>query len=125
MTAAGVEAVLADPDRLATLLPALDQVSVLILPLGNASGTPDLVAALHGPRLVALLGKLVDTPIRGVVYERVGSVDSAILARGAAEVASACDGSRIPYEFIDSDPATWPQAAAAAVERVLKGPGGG
>ena len=37
--------------------------------MGTASGIPESLAALHGPRLQTLLEKLVDTPVRGVVYE--------------------------------------------------------
>jgi len=113
--------VLADPDRLATLWPALDQVAVLVLPLGNAGGPPELVAALHGPRLVALLGKLLDTPVRGVVYESSGSVEPAVLAGGVAEVARACTRSRIPFELVSGRPAAGPEETAAAVERLLRG----
>jgi len=38
--AAGAEAVLADPDRLATLVAALDHVTVAVLLLGSATGEP-------------------------------------------------------------------------------------
>jgi threonine dehydrogenase-like Zn-dependent dehydrogenase len=119
ITDAGAEAVLADPDRLATLLPALDQVSVVVLPLGSAVGTPELVSALHGPRLVALLEKLIDTPVRGVVYEASGMVDESVLAIGAEQVASACARSRIAYELVFAEPAELTLATAAAVARVL------
>ncbi len=107
ITDAGAEAVLADPDRLATLLPALDQVSVVVLPLGSAVGTPELVSALHGPRLAALLEKVIDTPIRGVVYEAGGTVDGAVLEGGARLVASACERSRIAYELVTATPEEW------------------
>jgi uncharacterized protein YbjT (DUF2867 family) len=116
---AGAEAVLADPDRLATLLPALDQVSVVVLPLGSAVGTPELVSALHGPRLAALLEKLIDSPVRGVVYEATGTVDESVLARGAEQVATACARSRIAYELVFAEPAELTLATAAAVGRVL------
>jgi hypothetical protein len=119
---AGAEAVLADPDRLATLMPALDQVSVVVLPLGSADGPPELVIALHGPRLATLLGKLIDTPVRGVVYEASGTVDRSVLARGAAQVASACGRSRIAYELVSAGPAEWTQTTAVAVARVLAAP---
>jgi len=118
---AGAEAVLADPDRLATLLPALEQVSVIVLPLGSAGGPPELVGALHGPRLAALLGKLIDTPVRGVVYEASGTVDPAVLALGAAQVASVCERSRIAYELVSAGAAEWTQATVAAVARTLTG----
>ncbi len=121
IAAAGADPVLADPDRLATLLPALDHVSVVVLPLGSASGSPELVSALHGPRLAALLRKLIDTPVRGVVYEASGSVDTSVLARGAAQVASACERSRIAHVLVSAGPADWTEVMAAAVARVLRG----
>lgn len=119
---AGAEAVLADPNRLATLLPALDQVAVLVLPLGSACGSPELVGALHGPRLAALLSRLIDTPVRGVVYETSGTAGGSVLARGAARVARACERSRIRYELVAAEPAELTLATAAAVGRVLAGP---
>jgi uncharacterized protein YbjT (DUF2867 family) len=121
IAAAGAEPVLADPDRLATLLPALDQVSVVVLPLGSASGSLELVSALHGPRLAALLGKLIDTPVRGVVYEASGSVDPSVLARGAAQVASMCERSWIAHVLVSAGPADWTEVMGAAVARVLRG----
>ena len=42
-----------------------------MLALGSAVGPPELIAALHGPGLAALLEKVIDTPIRGVVYRLV------------------------------------------------------
>lgn len=54
-----------DPDRLATLTPRLEGVSVLCWLFGDGSSE-----ALHGERLETLLEYLVDTPVRGVVYER-------------------------------------------------------
>ena len=54
-----------DPERLATLTPRLEGVSVLCWLLGDSDSE-----ALHGDRLAALLEYLVDTPVRGVVYER-------------------------------------------------------
>jgi len=80
--AAGVEGAVADPDRPATLLPLLGGTSVVCWLLGSASGDEDQLAALHGPRLHALLQRLIDTPVRGLVYEAAGSVCSALLAQG-------------------------------------------
>jgi hypothetical protein len=54
-----------DPERLATLTPRLEGVSVLCWLFGDADSE-----ALHGDRLETLLEYLVDTPVRGVVYER-------------------------------------------------------
>jgi hypothetical protein len=116
---AGIEAVLADPDRLATLTPALDHVAVTYVLLGSAVGTAESVAALHGPRLEALMTRMVDTTVRGVVYEAFGSVDASLLAAGADRVRAACEDARIPYELLRAQPAEWPDGAVGAVERLL------
>jgi hypothetical protein len=70
LAAAGVEGVVADPDRLATLLGQLRGVSVLCWLFGSVSDNHE---ALHGPRLGSLLETLVDTPVRGLVYEAAGT----------------------------------------------------
>ena len=73
--AAGVEAYVGDPDRIATLAPALEHVGVACLLLGSAIGDPEQLEALHGTRLEMLLTRMLDTTVRGVVYECAGSVD--------------------------------------------------
>ena len=122
ITASGAEAVLADPDRLATLLPPLEGVSLLVWLMGTAAGDPEAVAALHGDRLESMLETVVDTPVRGVVYEAAGSVASASLARGAAAVRRAAETFRIPIEIVDAPPADhdrWLAAMTGAVRRLL------
>jgi uncharacterized protein YbjT (DUF2867 family) len=124
--AAGVEGVLADPDRLATLVGALEHVAVVVLLLASATGGVEPVAALHGPRLEALLHKLLDTTVRGVVYEAAGTVDPSTLSAGAALVRVVCEGSRIPYGLIDVAPEedgyeAWLERAVSAVGSVLAG----
>lgn len=119
---AGIEAVTADPDRVGTIVPALQQVTVACLLLGSAAGDPERIAALHGPRLEMLLEKMIDTTVRGVVYESAGSVASKTLERGRGVVSAVCQRSRIPYALIDADPAdhrAWVSAAEGAVERVM------
>ena len=59
------EAAGVDPDRLATLTPRLEGVTVVCWLFGG-----DDRPSLHGDRLAALLEYLVDTPVRGFVYER-------------------------------------------------------
>lgn len=112
--ASGAQAVLADPNRLATLTPHLDGVSVLCWLMGSAEG--DGVAELHGERLTALLETLVDTHVRGVVYEGVGSVEPELLRRGAELIAHAAETWRMPAEVVE---ARGPAALTSAVERVL------
>jgi Trk K+ transport system NAD-binding subunit len=68
--AAGAEAALGDPDRVSTMMGALEQVAVVCIMLASATGSPEQLRALHGTRLEMLLTKLVDTTVRGLVYER-------------------------------------------------------
>jgi uncharacterized protein YbjT (DUF2867 family) len=121
--AAGAEAVLADPDRVATVFAALDHISVLVLLLGTARGSEEQLTALFGTRLEMLMHKAIDTTARGVAFEAAGTVPADRLAAGAAVVRGACVGSRIPYAEIGSAPdsASWPDDALAAVEVALAG----
>jgi uncharacterized protein YbjT (DUF2867 family) len=67
--AAGIEPALADPDRPGTILELVGDVAVLVLLLGSVEGSDEQVAAIHGPRLERLMEHLVETPVRGVLYE--------------------------------------------------------
>ncbi len=120
--AVGAEAFIGDPDRIATLAPALDHVGVACLLLGSAVGGAAQLEALHGTRLEMLMTQMLDTTVRGVVYERAGSVDRAVLDAGARRIREACERSLIPYVLLDADPldhAVWCAAAAMAVNEVL------
>ncbi len=124
LAAAGVDGVVADPDRVATLVPAFAQAGVACVLLGSAEGSPEAVQALHTTRLEMLLEKMVDTTLRGVVYEAAGTVDREVLAAGGQLVSRACARWTLPYELLVADPAepvVWTQEAAAAVDRVLLG----
>lgn len=122
LEAAGVEPFVGDPDRVGTIVPALQQVSVACLLLGSAVGDPERLAALHGPRLEMLLEKMIDTTVRGIVYEAAGAVPADMLERGSEVVSHACRRSQIPYALLDADPSdhrTWLGIAGAAVDRVM------
>jgi nucleoside-diphosphate-sugar epimerase len=67
--AAGIESALADPERPGTILELVDDVAVLVLLLGGAEGSAEQLEAIHGPRLERLMEHLVETPVRGVLYE--------------------------------------------------------
>jgi uncharacterized protein YbjT (DUF2867 family) len=115
---AGVEGAVADPDRLGTLVPALAGVTVVCWLMGGAADAPDV----HGPRLRSLMEHLVDTPVRGLVYESAGAVDAALLQRGASIVREASQTWHLPVEVVDTDPAShedWLAAMTAAVTRLL------
>jgi hypothetical protein len=122
--AAGAEAVLGDPDVVGTLARSFEHVSVACVLLGSAAGSPAELAALHDTRLDMLLTRMVDTTLRGLVYEASGSVGAEVLARGAALVQERCEDARIPYVLLHGHPADargWTSAAVAAVERALDG----
>ena len=116
----GIEAVQADPDRLGTLLAQLADVSAVCWLMGTAEG--DGALALHGPRWQSMVERLVDTPVRGAVYEGAGSVAPALLEEGAATAREAARTFRMPIEVVEVDPAdhpAWLSAGRAAVETVL------
>jgi uncharacterized protein YbjT (DUF2867 family) len=98
--AAGIEPALADPERPATVLDLIGDVAAVYWLLGSATGDPENLAAIHGPRLERLLERLVETPVRRFVYEAAGSVDRATLASGAAIVRAASERWRIPVEIL-------------------------
>jgi hypothetical protein len=123
---AGLEAAVADPDRVGTVLEHVGDVTILFWLLGSAVGEPELVAALHGARLERLLEELVDTPVRGVVYEAAGTVPEERLEGGAAIVRAASERWRIPAEVVDADPGDWEgwlEEMLAATERLIGGSG--
>jgi hypothetical protein len=112
--AAGAEPFVGDPDRVVTLVPALDHVSVVCILLGSAEE-----AELHGPRLEMLLRRVIDTTVHAVVYE----TPTEAVASGAELVRQRCEHSRIPYALLDtpsSDHEAWLAAALAAVERLVE-----
>jgi hypothetical protein len=116
---AGVEGIVADPDRIATLIPALEHVGAACILLGSAVGGSEALAALHGSRLEMLLLRMLDTTVRGVVYEAIGTVDPTVLAAGDERVRSFCERSLIPYVVLDRHRGRWPEDAADAVDRVM------
>jgi hypothetical protein len=116
LEAAGIEGVVADPDRLATLVPVLEGVTVVCWLMGSAVDSPEV----HGARLQTLLEHVVDTPVRGFVYEAAGSVDATALARGAQIVREASQTWRIRGEVVTADPAAHDQWLEAMKEAVLR-----
>src|SRR4051794_17888810 len=118
---AGLVAAEADPDRPGTILELCGDVTTLIWLLGSASGDREAVAAINGPRLERLLEKLVDTPVRAVLYEAVGRADAGALAAGREIVERAGRTWRIPVATLEEDRAApgWAMRAADAVVGLL------
>jgi nucleoside-diphosphate-sugar epimerase len=122
--AAGAEAELADPDRVSTLIGALDHVSIACILLGSATGSSEQLHALHTTRLEMLLTKLVDTTARTVIYEARGTVDANVLAAGARRVRDFGERTLSRTELLTADPAKpheWLAAALEAVNRAVAG----
>jgi uncharacterized protein YbjT (DUF2867 family) len=103
IAAAGAEPYVGDPDRIGTLMGALTGVTVVCWLLGRVPD-PDL----HGGRLRMLFERVVDTPVRGVVYERA-------LLQGEAIARDAAERWQIPVAVIEPG-----DDVAAAVDRVIE-----
>lgn len=115
--AAGIEPAVADPARPGTVLELVGDVAVVHWLLGSASGAAGDVAAIHGSSLERVLERLVETPVRGFVYEAAGSLDAALLARGREAVEAAADTWKIPVATVGADPASpslWVEDALSA-----------
>jgi hypothetical protein len=122
IAAAGAEPYIGDPDRVGTLMGALSGVTVVAWLLAGAEG--ERAAELHAGRLRMLCEKLVDTHVRGLVYEAAGSLPGDVLAGGAEIVERAHATWSIPVEILRTDPAEcreWTSGALAAVDRLLTG----
>jgi hypothetical protein len=123
IAAAGLEPAEADPDRPGTILDLSGDVAVVVWLLGSAGGEPDAVSAIHGPRLERLLEKLVDTPVRGFVYEAAGSLDGNLLEGGRRIVERAGETWRIPVAFLETgrEQPGWAAMTAAEVADLVTG----
>ena len=107
---AGAEPYLGDPDRIGTLMDALAGVTIVCWLMGTIP-----VPELHEGRLRMLWEKLVDTPVRGVVYEGA-------LPQGERVARTASQTWQIPLAILDADPLdheAWLAAARGAVDRLL------
>jgi uncharacterized protein YbjT (DUF2867 family) len=120
IAATGAEPYVGDPDRIATLMDALAGVTIVCWLLGSAEG--ERAADLHAGRLRMLWEKLVDTPVRGVVYEAAGTLPHDVLAGGVALARRAHETWQIPLVVLESDPAEcerWQADALSAVQELL------
>jgi NAD(P)H-binding len=120
--AAGAECWIGDPGVVGTLRYALESVTILVWALGTARGPAHEVAALHGSRLEMMLGRVIDSTVRGVVYEVAGPVGDEVLAAGAAALRRACQCNEIPYALVVENPHdadAWNAAARQSIDRLL------
>src|SRR4051812_45268588 len=120
LEAAGIEPAVGDPYRLATLMPHVANTSALVWLMGSPTG--DDVEALHRTRLETVLERLVDTPVRGLVYEAAGALPRALYREGASAVRKAALTWEMPNAVVEQDPHefdAWLAAMLDAVESVL------
>lgn len=89
------------PDRIGTLRYALDNVTVALWLLGDRTE-----GELHGSRLEFFLERLIDTTVRGFVYED---------GPGRELVQRKCEYNEIPFRVVPHDAA----AVRAAIDEVL------
>ncbi len=114
--AAGAEGVVADPYRLATVMPLLDGASAVLWLMGTANGAGDLGEAVHGSRLESMLELIVDTHARGFVYETGG------VPREVGEHAASCarEVYEMPIEVLATDPGDHQRWLGDAREAALR-----
>jgi uncharacterized protein YbjT (DUF2867 family) len=121
IAAAGIEPAEADPEKPGTVLGLCGDVGVVVWLLGSAVGGPELISAIHGPRLERLMEKLVDSPVRGVAYEAVGSAAADLLAAGGEIVREAGERWHIPVTTISTprDAPGWAESCADRIAGLL------
>ena len=120
--AAGIEPARADPERPGTVLDLVGDVAIVLWLLGSAEGSEEDVKSIHGPRLEGLLERLVETPVRGFIYEGAGTVDERVLAGGAELARNAERTWRIPVTVTEtprSEGPAWVEELEAAVVELL------
>jgi uncharacterized protein YbjT (DUF2867 family) len=117
--AAGAEPAIADPYRLATVMPLLDGASAVCWLMGTANGSGDAAEAVHTTRLESMLELIVDTPARGFVYE-TGGVEREV---GVHAASCAREVYEMPIAILATDPADharWLADARAAALSTLE-----
>jgi hypothetical protein len=100
----------------------VSDVAVVAFLLGTAQAEPEVIAAIHGPRLERMVEKLVDTPVRGILYEGAGTVPPQYLEAGKETLRAASERWRIPVRIVEVDPAQhhdWLQSALSAARSLV------
>jgi hypothetical protein len=114
--AAGIEAQVADPGRIATVLDAIEGVSLIYWMFGTVA-EPEL----HGARLERLLEEIVDTPVRALVYELNDELEPDAAAAAFGALRSANERWRIPFEVVAAERVTdsWLQGMVDAARELV------
>jgi hypothetical protein len=121
---AGAECEVGNPDRLGTLVRALDKVAIACWLLGCASGPVEKVQALHDMRLRSFIVKTIDTTVRGILYEANGTLSPLLLSQGAQIAGDLASENKIPLALLQAHPAErdrWRMEAVTAIGGLLSG----
>jgi hypothetical protein len=128
----GAECWVATPARVGTLRPALEGVTLACWLLASASGGEEEARALHGPALELFLRQLIDTTVRGFVYDASPGVLAAeVLCEGRRIVQAVTERNAIPARVLagagggSGGEASWLAGAEDAVRSLLAGRAGG
>jgi hypothetical protein len=119
----GAECWIGTPERLATLKASIENVSVVCWLLGTASGTAEQIRDLHTSRLEFFLGQIIDSTVRGFVYEPLGcSFSEDLRACGTRVAHEISSRNSIPLRLIQADPEhqqRWLEDARAAIDSII------
>ena len=121
-SAVGIESVNADPARLAQVMQHVEGVTVVVWLMGAMRGDRESISFLHDAVLAHLLEKLVDTQVRGFVYESSDRTDAQMFEKGREHVTHANRTWHIPVAFIDrsaDDHTLWLTGALTAVKTLM------
>lgn len=119
--ATGAQAYVGDPNRVGSLIAALDGVTIMCILLGSATGSPDHLKTLHTNRLEMLLQRTIDTTIHGITYEATGAINQTTLTTGAELVQQKCNLNGIPHKILHPTSNNWLETSTGAIEALLAG----
>jgi hypothetical protein len=121
----GAECWIGTPERLGTLRGALENVTIVCWLLATAAGSEEQIRDLHGSRLEFFLSQVIDTTVRGFVYEASGpALAPEVLAGGERIVQALGERNAIPVAFLRAgleDLGAWQAEAQAVIASLLAG----
>jgi hypothetical protein len=128
--ASGAECFIATPARVGTLRAALEGVTLACWLLAGARGAPEDQRALHGSRLELFMRQLIDSTVRGFIYEAAlpaaqtggAAVPTGVLGEGALIARTIGARNAIPVAVIEgtaADPQGWLGQMRAAARSLL------
>jgi glycine/D-amino acid oxidase-like deaminating enzyme len=128
--ASGAECWIATPARVGTLRAALEGVTLACWLLAGASGAAEDQRALHGSRLELFMRQVIDTTVRGFIYEASipaaqsggSAVPAGVLGEGARIARAMGARNAIPVAVIEgtaTDAEGWLSQMRAAARSLL------